>query len=47
MRSFTDWLMPPIIGATFNLIGSFKLYGLAKGVVGGADKRYVAQLCGT
>jgi hypothetical protein len=28
-------------------IGSLKLYGLWKGVVGGADKPFMTKLCGT
>jgi hypothetical protein len=47
MISFTDWLITALIGVTFTLIGSLKLYGLSKGVVGGADKPFVTQLCGT
>lgn len=47
MISFTDRFIPALIGATFTLIGSLKLYGLSKGVVGGADKPFVRQLCGT
>jgi hypothetical protein len=47
MTSFADWFPPALIGATFTLIGSFKLYGLSRGVVGGADKPLVTQLCGT
>ena len=47
MTSFIDWLVPACIGLTFTLIGSLKLYGLSRGVVGGADKPFVTQLCGT
>jgi hypothetical protein len=47
MISFTDWFVPALIGATFTLIGSLKLYGLSRGVVGGADKPFVPKLCGT
>jgi hypothetical protein len=47
MISFTDWFIPALIGVTFTLIGSLKLYGLSRGVVGGADKPFVTQLCGT
>lgn len=42
-----DWFVPDLIGVTFTLIGSLKLYGLSKGVVGGANKPFVTQLCGT
>jgi hypothetical protein len=47
MISFTDWFVPALIGVTFTLIGSLKLHGLSKGVVGGADKPLATQLCGT
>jgi hypothetical protein len=47
MTSFIDWFVPALIGLTFTLLGSLKLYGLSRGVVGGADKPLVTQLCGT
>jgi hypothetical protein len=47
MNSFTDWFIPALIGVTFTLIGSLKLYGLSKGVVGGTDKPFITKLCGT
>jgi hypothetical protein len=47
MTSFIDSLVPGLIGLTFTLIGSLKLYGLSWGVVGGADKPFVTQLCGS
>lgn len=47
MISFTDWLPPAVVGVTFTLIGALKLYGLSRGVVGGAEKPFVTQLCGT
>jgi hypothetical protein len=47
MITFTDWLAPAVVGTTFTLIGSLKLYGMSKGVVGGADKPFVTKLCGT
>ena len=47
MISFTDWFIPVLIGVTFTLIGSLKLYGLSKGIVGGADKPFITKLCGT
>ena len=47
MISFTDWFVPALIGLTFTLLGSLKLYGLSRGVIGGADKPYLTQLCGT
>ncbi len=47
MISFTDWFVPALIGATFTLIALLKLYGLSRGVVGGADKPFATRLCGT
>ena len=47
MIFFINWFVPAWIGATFVLMGALKLYGLARGVVGGADKPFVTKLCGT
>ncbi|MBI3407453.1 MAG: hypothetical protein HY040_03745 [Planctomycetes bacterium] len=47
MISFSDWFVPALIGATFTLLGAVKIYGLSRGVVGGADKPFVTRLCGT
>lgn len=47
MTGLADWFVPAFIGLTFTLVGTLKLYGLSKGVVGGADKPFVTQLCGT
>jgi hypothetical protein len=47
MISFIDWFVPAVIGAQFILLGSLKLYGLGKGIVGGAGKPFVIRLCGT
>jgi hypothetical protein len=57
MIALTDWfdsltgsiefLVPALVGLPFLLIGSLKLYGLSRGVVGGADKPIVTQLFGT
>jgi hypothetical protein len=47
MIDFADWFVPTVIGTTFTLLGSLKLYGLARGIVGGADKPFVTKLCGT
>ena len=47
MISFIDWFIPAFIGATFILMGTLKLYGFVRGVVGGADKPFVTKLCGT
>jgi hypothetical protein len=47
MISFIDWFIPALIGVQFTLLGSLKLYGLSRGIVGGADKPFVTKLCGT
>jgi hypothetical protein len=47
MTSLTAWLPPAVVGLTFTLMGSLKLYGLSRGVVGGADKPFLTRLCGT
>jgi hypothetical protein len=45
--SVIDWFVPVLVGLMFTLMGSLKLYGVSRGVVGGADKPFVTQLCGT
>jgi hypothetical protein len=45
--SIIDWFVPVLVGLLFTLMGSLKLYGVSRGVVGGADKPFVTQLCGT
>jgi hypothetical protein len=47
MISMIAWFIPALIGVQFTVLGSLKLYGLWKGVVGGADKPLVTKLCGT
>lgn len=47
LSSLAEWLPAFLVGATFTLVGCLKLYGFAKGVVGGAEKPFVTQLCGT
>jgi hypothetical protein len=44
---FINWFIPGLIGLQFTLLGSLKLYGLCRGVVGGADKSFITRLCGT
>jgi hypothetical protein len=46
MVYFIDWFIPALIGVTFTLVGSLKLYGLSKGIVGSHDKP-LTLLCGT
>jgi hypothetical protein len=47
MISFADWFVPTIVGVTFTLIGFVKLYGVSKGLVGGANQPFVSKVCGT
>ena len=47
MTVLANWLPPLLVGVTFTLMGSLKLYGLIRGITGGHDKPLVAQLCGT
>jgi hypothetical protein len=47
MISLAEWLPPAVVGGTFTLLGCLKLYGLSRGVVGGAGKPLVTRLCGT
>jgi hypothetical protein len=47
MTQIIDLLIPVVIGIAFTLVGCLKLYGLRKGIVGGHDKPFVTQLCGT
>ncbi len=47
MVAFSDWFPPAVVGSTFTLVGALKLYGLSRGVVGGADKPFVTRACGT
>jgi len=47
MITVVDWLLPAAVGVTFTLLGSLRLWGLSRGIVGGADKPVVPQHCGT
>jgi hypothetical protein len=47
MIALADWLPPVTVGVTFTLLGSIKLWGLKRGIVGGADKPFTQRLCGT
>jgi hypothetical protein len=46
MITFADWLPPLTVGLTFTIMGCLKLWGLNRGVVGGADKPFAQRLCG-
>ena len=47
MIGFSDWLPLATVGLTFTILGSIKLWGLKRGIVGGGDKPVVQRLCGT
>jgi len=47
MIPFADWFPLAVVGTTFTLLGSIKLYGLARGVEGGIGKPFAQKLCGT
>ncbi|MGO9466629.1 MAG: hypothetical protein ACLQIB_18310 [Isosphaeraceae bacterium] len=44
---FTDWLTLAAPGLTLTILGTIKLWGLKKGIVGGADKPFAQRLCGS
>ncbi len=47
MLAFSEWFPLAAVGLTFTLLGSIKLWGLNRGIVGGADKPVVQRICGT
>jgi hypothetical protein len=47
MTGLLDWLIPLVVGLPFTILGTLKLYGFTRGVVGGHDKPLAVQLCGT
>ena len=47
MSALAEWLPLAVIGVTFTALGSIKLYGLYRGIEGGADKPAMQRLCGT
>jgi hypothetical protein len=47
MVIFSDWLPMAAAGVLFTMMGGIKLWGLTRGIVGGADKPAVQRLCGT
>jgi hypothetical protein len=47
MLPFSDWFPMATAGLTFSILGGIKLWGLKRGIVGGADKPAVQRLCGT
>ncbi len=47
MPALSDWLPPAMVGTTFTILGSLKLYGVIRGIVGGRDKPTFQYVCGT
>lgn len=47
MDRFLNWFIPCLIGVQFTVLGLLKIYGLWRGVVGGAGKPFATRLCGT
>jgi hypothetical protein len=47
MLRFSDWFPLAMAGLTFTLLGGIMLWGLKRGILGGADKPAVQRLCGT
>ena len=45
--SFVEWFVPSIVGLTFTIFGSLKLYGVVRGIEGGRDKPTFQYVCGT
>lgn len=46
ISTVAEWLPPLLVGLSFTLLGSLKLYGLLRGIVGGHEKPLMTQLCG-
>jgi hypothetical protein len=42
-----EWLPFLLVGTLFTLMGCLKVYGLARGIEGGADKPLSQKLCGS
>jgi hypothetical protein len=47
MLTFSDWFPLATVGLTFTILGSLKLWGLNRGIVGGAGTPVVQRICGT
>ena len=47
MATFADWFPFVLVGLTFTVFGSFKLYGVIRGIEGGRDKPTFQKVCGT
>jgi hypothetical protein len=47
MITFADWFPLATVGLMFTILGSLKLWGLKRGIVGGAGRPFTQGLCGT
>jgi hypothetical protein len=47
MTGILDCLIPLSVGLIFVILGTLKLYGLVRGIVGGHEKPLATQLCAT
>jgi hypothetical protein len=47
MVDFADWFPLATVGLMFTILGNLKLWGLKRGIVGGAGKPSAQRLCGT
>ena len=45
--AWLDWFPFVIVGLTFTIFGSLKLYGVFRGIEGGRDKPTIQYICGT
>lgn len=46
MIPIQEWLPPALVGVMFTTMAVAKLYGLCKGILGGADKPVAERICG-
>jgi hypothetical protein len=47
VRENPDWTSITSVGVLFTFFGCAKFYGLAKGIIGGAEKPFLQRLFGT
>ena len=47
MLDLSDWFPLATVGLMFTILGSLMLWGLRRGIVGGAEKPFTQRLCGT
>jgi len=47
VTAIASWLPPLLVGLSFTFMGSLKLFGVIRGIVGGQEKPLMTRLCGT